>query len=329
MNKLLIAVLIPLSAHAAPWDFNIGQYDQFGTSVIPRLTTLPSGPANGVLVYDATANLPKLAAFGSGCTLSSGIFGCTGTPQVQADWNQASSGAVDYIKNKPTNVSSFTNDSGYITSSALSPYATSASVTSGLATKYDQPVGTTAQYIRGDGSLATYSPGTGTVTSITAGSGLSGGTITTTGTISMPNTGMAGTYSSVTTDAQGRVAAGTNRSQSSASRTLNSGFQISATRDALASYSVQMTVTASIGGGQDGDVFFEIASDSGFTTNLQTLGVAPCSQTYTLAIALQGVQKCSANLSGFVPASYYSRLRTANNTGTPAFLYRAGQEVLL
>jgi hypothetical protein len=61
--------------------------------------------------------------------------------------------------------------------------------------------GTSVQVV-GSGS------GSGTVTSITAGTGLSGGTITTTGTISMPNTGTAGTYTKVTTDAQGRVTAG-------------------------------------------------------------------------------------------------------------------------
>jgi phage-related tail fiber protein len=47
--------------------------------------------------------------------------------------------------------------------------------------------------------------------SISAGTGLTGGgDITTSRTISMPNTGTAGTYRSVTTDAQGRVTAGTN-----------------------------------------------------------------------------------------------------------------------
>ena len=60
------------------------------------------------------------------------------------------------------------------------------------------------------------SGGTGTVTSVTAGAGLSGGTITTTGTISLPSLGTAGTYGSATqvpvmiTDAQGRVTSVTN-----------------------------------------------------------------------------------------------------------------------
>lgn len=51
----------------------------------------------------------------------------------------------------------------------------------------------------------------GTVTNIATGTGLTGGPITTTGTISLTNTGVtAGTYRSVTVDAQGRVTTGTN-----------------------------------------------------------------------------------------------------------------------
>ena len=38
-----------------------------------------------------------------------------GGEQQQADWNQTDTTAVDYIKNKPTNVSAFTNDAGYLT----------------------------------------------------------------------------------------------------------------------------------------------------------------------------------------------------------------------
>lgn len=213
--------------------------------------------------------------------------------------------------------------------STLTGYATTSALTTGLSGKFNTPAGTTAQYIRGDGSLAAFPaiPG-GTVTSVTAGTGLAGGTITTTGTISMPNTGTAGSYANVTTDAQGRVTAGTNRSQSAATRSLNTAFQVSTTRDAWVSYSVQITVTASISGGQNGDVVLEIASDSGFTANVQTLAISGLGQTYTLAIALQGVQPQTGVVTGYVPAGYYARLRTVNTTGTPAFAYRAGQEVL-
>jgi len=35
--------------------------------------------------------------------------------QIQSDWNQSDNSAADYIKNKPTNVSAFTNDAGYLT----------------------------------------------------------------------------------------------------------------------------------------------------------------------------------------------------------------------
>lgn len=119
------------------------------------------------------------------------------------------------------------------------------------------------------------------------------------------------------------------RSQTAATRSLNTAFQISTTRDTLATYSVQITVTASIAGGQNGDVILEIAADSAFTTSVQTLSIAGVGQTYSLAVALQGIQPQTSVVSGYVPAGFYARLRTVQNTGTPTFSFRAGQEVSL
>lgn len=52
------------------------------------------------------------------------------------------------------NISSLNNDSGYITSSSLTPYLT---ISSASTTYFPIPTGTISQYIRGDGTLATLS----------------------------------------------------------------------------------------------------------------------------------------------------------------------------
>lgn len=76
----------------------------------------------------------KLAGIASGAEVN-----------VQSDWNQTTTTADDYIKNKPTNLSDFTNDSGFITSANV-PSATSTSPKmDGTAT-----VGTETTYARGD-----------------------------------------------------------------------------------------------------------------------------------------------------------------------------------
>lgn len=117
--------------------------------------------------------------------------------------------------------------------------------------------------------------------------------------------------------------------QASAIRSLNTAFQVSATRPVMVCYSVQLTVTASISGGQTGDVILEIASNSGFTANVQTVSIAGLGQTYTLAVALQGVQPQTGVVMGMVPAGYYVRMRTVSVVGAPAFSFRSGQEITM
>lgn len=119
------------------------------------------------------------------------------------------------------------------------------------------------------------------------------------------------------------------RSQSAASRSLNSAFQPSATRDCQVTYSVDISCTSTLLGGQGGTVVLEIATNAGFTTGVQTLAQFVNSNSVSLAIAITVTQINTACLSGFIPAGYFVRIRTVNNTGTPTFTYTAGQEVLL
>ncbi|WDY60401.1 hypothetical protein [Pseudomonas sp. PSKL.D1] len=344
MKHLIAALLLlPLLAFGAANDIVTSQRNATDTSSIPRTVAKPPGTQDGLMGFNGTTVLPVHWTIGQGLVISSGAL--VALPQAWADITGkpafaavATTGAYADLTGVPSTFAPapHTHAAADIVSGTLATArlpALAISQTTGLQaaldSKFATPTGTTAQYLRGDGSPATFPaiPG-GTVTSITAGTGLAGGTITTSGTISMPNTGTAGSYANVTTDAQGRVTAGTNRSQAAATRALNTAFQISATRDAWVSYSVQITVTASIAGGQNGDVILEIASDSGFTANVQTLAISGLGQTYTLAIALQGVQPQTGVVTGYVPAGFYTRLRTVNTTGTPAFAYRAGQEVL-
>lgn len=144
------------------------------------------------------------------------------------------------------------------------------------------------------------------------------------------NTGATGaTGPTGATGATGPTGPAIVTSQSSATRSLNSAFQISSTRAALVFYSVRITTTVSIGSNQDGDVILEIASDSGFTTNVQTVSIGENGQTISVALALNSVQAQTVVLTGYIPSGYYVRLRTVNNTGTPTYLYRAGQEALI
>lgn len=76
---------------------------------------------------------------------------------------------------------------------------------------------TTALKNKLDGIASGATANTGTVTKVSAGTGLSGGDITTTGTISLATSGVtAGTYKQVTVDAYGRVTAGDNTDSNSA-----------------------------------------------------------------------------------------------------------------
>ena len=107
------------------------------------------------------------------------------------------------------------------------------------------------------------------------------------------------------------------------------GTQISATRDAMVSYSPTMQTTASIAGSASDVIVLEICPTNSATAgDWVEIARVTNAQALSLAIALQSVQTTSGVLSGIVPAGYYRKLR-AITSGTVSNSMSSGQEVLL
>lgn len=118
--------------------------------------------------------------------------------------------------------------------------------------------------------------GIGTVTSVVAGTGLNGGTITSTGTISLPNVGTAASYGGLTTDAQGRVTAA--KRQETYSGTTNGSGVYTVTFGTA--YSVAPNIQANIINPTDTQSLrITAVSTTGFTVlarnRTDTLGLLP------------------------------------------------------
>lgn len=108
------------------------------------------------------------------------------------------------------------------------------------------------------------------------------------------------------------------------------GFQVSSTRNSLVNYSTTIVTTASIGGNQTGVVVLEIApTNSATPSDWVEVSRYTNGQALTLAITLQSVQTMSGQLSAFVPAGWYAKLRSINTSGTPSYSYNSGQETLV
>lgn len=83
-------------------------------SVTATATSLPAGSSPTASATCSGPDTNKSFAFTFGIPDGGGE-----TTQVQSDWSQTQTDAADYIKNKPTNVSAFTNDAGYVTASQV------------------------------------------------------------------------------------------------------------------------------------------------------------------------------------------------------------------
>jgi len=144
----------------------------------------------------------------------------------------------------------------------------------------------------------------------------------------LASVGTAGTYTTVTTDAKGRVTAGTMTTPATATRTIQTvaaaanGWQLSSTRVSMASYSVRITGNLNV----EGVVVIEV-------NPANTAVAAAWVEQGRVGVGQSGGISVPTNIgtvqvSCFIPAGSFVRIRSINVSGTPAFSYQSGQETL-
>lgn len=99
-------------------------------------------------------------------------------------------------------------------------------------------------------------------------------------------------------------------------RTFGTAFQPSTGFDSEVFYTISISCTLSLSGGQDGEVQLQTSPDNVTYTTKSKFGG---SNTGSLTLGLNTAQKSVGLLSCKVPKGYYVKIVTVNNTSTPAF----------
>lgn len=267
INPTNIRTIIPLNTYSKAKSDTTLKRISVGNGVLGSVTgdTLKVWMDTGV----NSIGMPRTTANKTVARIDStdvSILSLIPAAQVKSDWNSVS--GLSQILNKPT-IPSAQIQSDWSQASTVSP-----------------------DYIKNKPSI-----GAGSVTSVTAGTGLSGGIITTSGIISLPNVGTASTYGSatqvpvLTTDAQGRVSLVT-----TANPKLSTPYSITTNSSGIATitYPVTYTVIPNVNGTMG------LGASNKMTILLTTSTTTGCSFLIQLRADVLGLLPTYSNVNGQV-----------------------------
>jgi len=301
-----------------------------GTSGRVSLSTGPSGPTGSVLsTIDLASNV--ISSTGTYRSVTVDTYG-----RVTAGTNPTTLsgyGITDAVNNSSVIVSSVTGPSGQLTFSVSGPTGANAITvglqTTGAAGTYNSV--TTDTYGRvTSGSNSIYVAGvSGTSGRISLATGPSGPTGSVLATLDLSTAGTAGTYTSVTTDAYGRVTSGSNPTPSKATNVAGGlAGQIH--------YQSSADTTAFLATGPTGSVLTSFGGATGpiWSTTLSNVNVVGPTETFATTTGLTGPVNFDAKTQSVVyannnaTANWWLNVR-GNSTTTLSSLLSVGQAITI
>lgn len=316
MKYTIIALLaLSGSVFGAANDLLIAQRNSTDTGQLTRLVVHPGGSVNGLVAFDGATLLPKCILIGDGLVWSSGTL----SVGMSSAMTTALSEKQDTI---PAGISSqyYRGDKTWATFPAIpaAQVQTDWNAVSGMGVLLNKPslaaVATSGAYsdLAGRPTLSTVAT--------------SGNYADLSGKPSIPAAQIQADWTQTNSGSVDFIKNKPVPATATASRSFNSAFQVSTTKNAEVRYTVEITSSISLAGTNAGTIFLETSPDNSAWTEEGRIVNA---QGGGLVVGLSLTQTFSAQLTAYVPSSYYVRLRSVVASGTPTFTIRQARETTL